>query len=165
MPQPWPGLLSELDPRLALLGAAVPSVISAVWIYIQHRAQRRDKQADRELTREQMRVKEMDQQQASFSSEQQRWFADLRQENRDLRADLTETRKDRDRGWDLARFWHAAAHDILRAFRFLRHNALNMMQWMESARRLYPGLDMPTSIEAVPDVPTLPLGLEDPRDV
>src|SRR5881397_1551193 len=121
----WAELLIDLDARVAILFAGGPSAMAGLWAYWQWRAKRHDDRETRDLTRDERRARELDQQQASFGVEQSKWFGDLRAENRELRAELTETRKDRDRGWDLARWWHGAAHDVLRQFRNLRHDALN----------------------------------------
>jgi hypothetical protein len=157
----WAGLLADLDPRLSILVAAVPSVASGIFVWWQWRGTRSDQREDREMSRDDRRARELDQQQASLGAETSRWFGDLRQENRDLRIELAETRRDRERGWDLARFWHGAAHDVLRQFRNLRHNSLNMQQWIEAASRRHPDLGVPVAIDPIPDRVDLPMGLED----
>lgn len=168
----WAGFIADLDPRLAILVAAIPSAIPGVWVWWQWRVKRADEREDRELTREERRGRELDTQQTTFGAEQGRWFADLRQENRDLRMDLIETRRDRDRGWELARYWHGTAHDVLRHYRNCRHNAVNMMQWIIMTVARFSGMKdsngnalvvMPETIEPVPDRIDLPMGLEDPK--
>lgn len=157
------GLIAALDPRLAILAAAVPSLASGSWIFWQWWAKRSDEKETRELTREERRAQELDKLQATLSAETSSRVTELRQDLRDLRAELTETRRDRDRGWDLARWWHGAAHDLLRQFRHLRHNATNMQQWVMAAMRRYPDLGTPESLEPIPDRPDLPMGLEEPK--
>jgi hypothetical protein len=160
----WLDLLLD-DPKVIMLMAALPSVASGMWIcyrtFIERKDKRREADETRDMTRDERRARELDAQQSNFSTEQMRWFGDLRQELKDKNAELVETRRDRERGWDLARFWHGMAHDLLRDFRNLRHNALNMQSWINSAITQY-GVAMPVSIDPVPDRPDIPMGLEDP---
>lgn len=158
-----------VDARFAIVWSALPPTGMGVWAFWKYQLDRRDKRAEasdtRESTREERRSRELDKQQESFSAEQQRWVADLRQENKDLRTELNETRRDRDRGWTVARWWYGAAHELLRLFRNLRHNALNMMQLIQSAMKQYPALGISsTYIDPIPDRPDLPLGLDDIPD-
>jgi predicted RNase H-like nuclease (RuvC/YqgF family) len=170
----WAALFD--DPRLAVLAGAIPSAASGMLVWWRFRIERKDKmrEADetRDLSRDERRSRDLDKQQETLSAEQQRWVADLRQENKDLRkelrdrdAELTETKKDRDQGWKVARWWYGMAHELLRLFRNLRHNALNMMQIIQSAVQQYPTLSVSSEyISPIPDRPDLPLGLEDIPD-
>lgn len=157
------GLIGDLDPRLSILVAAVPSLASGAFVWLQWRSKREDERDGRNLSREDRRAQELDKLQATLSAETSRQIGELRQDLRDTRAELAETRRDRDRGWDLARWWHGAAHDVCRQFRNLRHNAVNMQQWITAAMTRHPDLGMPDSMEPVPDRPDLPMGLEEPK--
>jgi hypothetical protein len=160
------GWFSDLDPRLAIL---IPGIISgvpgaiALWQWWVQRGDEKGKQAAAaELSRDERRTRELDAQQVTFNAEQSKWFGDLRQELQAVKAERDEARRDANRGWDLARWWHGAAHDVLRAFRNLRHNALNMQQWINAAVQRH-GIEMPQTIEPVPDRIDLPMGLEEPK--
>jgi hypothetical protein len=157
----WAALIAELDPRLAILAASLPSIPPAIWAFWQFRAKRQDEREGRVLSREERRAQDLDRMQASFSADQTAWVRDLRQENKDLRVDLAETRRDRDTGWELARWWYTRAHDLLREFRNLRHTALNMQQWIQTALRRHSDLVATEVMEPIQDRPSLPLGLED----
>jgi hypothetical protein len=157
------------DPRLAVLAGAIPSAASGMLVWWRFRIERKDKlresEETRDLSRDERRTRDLDKQQETLSAEQQRWVIDLRQENKDLRTELNETRRDRDRGWTVARWWYGTAHELLRMFRNLRHNALNMMQILQAAVRQYPTLSVSSEyISPIPDRPDLPLGLEDIPD-
>lgn len=151
---------------LASLATGIPACI-AWWITRRDRIRRED------LTDEQRRIKELGDREAKLDGEQASWFAGLRAENTELRLEVDRAWKSSNRGWDLARYWHGTAHDVLRLYRNLRHNALNQQQWIQSAVRLMrdyldtegkPVLKMPEAIDPVPDrSPELPMGLEDPK--
>lgn len=143
---------------MSVLAAAIPSLGSAYWMWRQARVKEDESLQDRVDRRSAL----LDNMQTSLSSEQAKWVTELRTENKDLRTELTEARRDRDRGWDLARYWHGTAHEVLREFRNLRHDAINMMQWIKDASRRS-GLEMPATLAPIPDRPDIPMGLEDPK--
>lgn len=152
------------NPTVLAMLAGSPTGIGAVWVVYRFLLERRDKQREadenRELTRDERRQKEMDALFSTLTAQQMQRVTDYQAENKELRADNALLRREIDRVWDLARFWHGKAHDLLREFRNLRHNALNMQQWINSAVKTYK-IDMPVSIEPIPDRPNLPLGLEE----
>lgn len=154
-----------VDPRFAIVWSALPPVGMGFWALWRYQADRKDKRREadetREMTRDERRTSELDKMMLTLNQEQMNRVGDLRQENIDLRARLAEKTKEADHWWSIARYWHGVAHDLLRLFRNLRHNALNMMQWIQSAAKLHPDLGLPVSIEDVPDRPDIPMGLED----
>jgi hypothetical protein len=72
---------------------------------------------------------------ALLDEAQKEWFDGMRSDLRDARADSTALRKDRDRGWDLARAWR----DACREERHARNNLLQKCG--ENAAPPLPGLE------------------------
>ena len=141
---------------------SIPGAISAVWVAYQFLSNRHDKRASEHLTREERREKDLDEQQAGLTRQASELVTGLRDENKGLRERIIEVERDRNRGWDLARYWHGRAHELLRLFRNLRHDLMNARQVVVSLFRRLP--DEPTPAwDAVPDVPVLPMGVEDPK--
>lgn len=97
---------------------ALPSVASGVWVFWRWQLERRDRRADGQLTREERLGRELEAQRTALSKEQAELFDRLRAELLRCHARTAELERDRDRGWDLARFWNRRAHE-------LRHAGLN----------------------------------------
>ncbi len=106
------------SPWWVVAAGAVPSVASGAWVIWRWHAERRDRIADGELTREERLVRELDAQRAALSKDQAELFDRLRGELTRCQARLADLERDRDRGWDLARYWNRRAHE-------LRHAGLN----------------------------------------
>ena len=98
--------------------AALPSAISAVWVVWRHWSERGDRRAEAMLTREERQARDMQAQRDALTRDQAAMFDRLRTEIERERARTSELEKDRDRGWDLARYWNRRAHE-------LRHAGLN----------------------------------------
>lgn len=137
------------SPWWVVAAGALPSAASGAWVIWRWHLDRRDRQADGALTREERLARELEAQRAALSKEQAELFDRLRVELVRCQARLAELERDRDRGWDLTRYWNRRAHE-------LRHAGLN-------AQTIVAGL---CAREELP-VPVWPdmsvVGLEDPR--
>lgn len=145
---------------------AIPALIAAIPGLIkfwQWWGSREDRKHDREMSREERRDKEMDNRQAALSKQQSDWFTDLRAENSVLRTRCVELDRDRNRGWDLARYWHGRAHELLRMFRNLRHDVSNERQSLIALYRLRLPTETEPQWEPIPDAAPMPMGLEEPK--
>jgi len=137
------------SPWWVMSAAALPSLASGVWVFWRWWVERGDKLSEGELTREQMLLRDLETQRAALSREQAELFDRLRTELARVQARLAELEEDRDRGWDLARWWNHRAHE-------LRHAGLNA-QAMVAGLCSREGVDVPVWPEM--NVP----GLEDPK--
>lgn len=110
-----PGLAAALDqsPWWVVAAAAVPSLASAAWVLWRWWADRSDSRVAQRLTREQGLLRELEQQRTALSKEQAELFERCRAELLRCQGRLAEVERDRDRGWDLARWWHGRAHALL----------------------------------------------------
>jgi hypothetical protein len=136
-------------PWYVVLIAAIPSAGSGLWVAWRWWIERTDKHTEGVLTREERLTAELDKQRAALSAEHAALFDRLKAELVRVCARLEEVEKDRDRGWDLARWWNRRAHE-------LRHAGLNA-QTMVAGLVSRDGLPMPNW----PDM-SVP-GLEDPK--
>ena len=105
-------------PWWVVAAAGIPSCASALWVVWRWWADRDDKRADRLLTREQALLRELEAQRTALSRQHAELFDRLRAELTRREARCVELERDRDRGWELARWWHRRAHE-------LRHAGLN----------------------------------------
>lgn len=137
------------SPWWVVLAGAVPSMASGVWVVWRWTAERAERRERGVETREQRLAQELDAQRAALSREQAELFDRMRAELARCQLRNLELERDRDRGWDLARWWHTRAHE-------LRHAGLN-------AQTMVAGLCAreELSVPAWPDM-TLP-ALEEPR--
>ena len=145
---------------------AIPALIASIPGLIkfwQWWGSRSDKKSDREMSREERRDKEMDSRQTVLTKQQADWFTDLRAENTVLRKRCDDLDRDRNRGWDLARYWHGRAHEMMRAFRNLRHDVTNDRQNMLTTYRNRLPTETEPQWEPIPDAPAMPMGLEEPK--
>lgn len=137
------------SPWWVVTAAAVPGAASGLWVFWRWWVERRDKLSEGALTREQVLIRDLEVQRAALSREQADLFDRMRAELGRTQVRLAEVERDRDRGWDLARWWNRRSHE-------LRHAGLNA-QTMVAGLCSREGLEPP----AWPDM-TVP-GLEDPR--
>lgn len=128
---------------------ALPSIASGAWVFWRWHAERKDRRDESQLTREGRLGRELEAERAALSKEQAALFDRLRGELARCQSRLMDLERDRDRGWDLARFWNRRAHE-------LRHAGLN-------AQTMVAGLcareELP--VPAWPDM-SVP-GLEEPK--
>jgi hypothetical protein len=136
-------------PWWVVTAAAAPSVASGLWVFWRWWVERGDNLNDRVHTREQVLLRDLETQRAALSREQAELFDRLRNELMRTQARLAEVEQDRDRGWDLARWWNQRAHE-------LRHAGLNA-QAMVVGFCARDGVDVPLWPEM-----TVP-GLEEPK--
>ena len=106
------------SPWWVVLAGAVPSMASGVWVVWRWTAERAERRERGMETREQRLAQELDAQRAALSREQAELFDRMRAELARCQVRNLELERDRDRGWDLARWWHQRAHE-------LRHAGLN----------------------------------------
>lgn len=139
----------DTNPWWVVLAAAVPSVASGAWVVWRWWADRGDARAVQAATRDQALMRELETQRAALSREQTDLFDRMRAELQRCQARLAEVDRDRDRGWDLARWWNRRAHE-------LRHAGVNA-QATAQVLAFEAGHPQP----AWPDM-TIP-GLEDPK--
>ena len=139
----------DASPWWVVLAAAVPSACSGAWVVWRWWADRDDTRAAQQLTRDQALLRDLEAQRAALSREHAELFDRMRAELLRCQARLAEVEHDRDRGWDLARWWNRRAHE-------LRHAGVNAQAAAQSlafaaGHPLPPWPDM-----AIP-------GLEDPK--
>lgn len=136
-------------PWWVVAAAAVPSTASGVWVIWRWWAERADRHSEGATSREERLAREVEAQRAALSREQAELFDRIRNELVRCHTRMREVEQDRDRGWDLARYWHQRSHE-------LRHAGLN-------AQTIVAGL---CAREELP-VPAWPemavVGLEEPR--
>lgn len=129
--------------------AASPSVASAIWVLWRWWVERGDKLHDTVASREQTLLRDLELQRVALSKEHAELFERLRNELERVHQRLSEVEHDRDRGWDLARWWNKRAHE-------LRHAGLN-------AQTIVVGLCSREGVDA-PNWPDMELpGLEEPK--
>jgi len=127
----------------------MPSAASGVWVFWRWWVERRDRLQEGALSREQVLFRDLESQRAALSREQSELFDRLRTELARAQARLAEVEADRDRGWDLARWWNQRAHE-------LRHDGLN-------AQAMVAGLCAREDVD-VPAWPEMSIpGLEEPK--
>lgn len=142
-----PGL--EAGPWWVVLAAAVPSAASGTWVVWRWWTDRDDARAAQQATRDQALLRDLESQRAALSRDHADLFDRMRAELLRCQARLAEVERDRDRGWDLARWWNRRAHE-------LRHAGVNAQA---AAQNLAYGGGHPAPVW--PDM-TIP-GLEDPK--
>ena len=140
-------------PWWVVVMAALPSAASGAWIayrwWVDRQDRREGAQVTAALTREERIQRDLETQRAALSADQARVFDQMRAELARLRPLLEETEYDRDRGWELCRWWNRRAHE-------LRHAGINAQQ-IASNLAMAAGHDLP----AWPDM-TIPLDIEAP---
>lgn len=165
-------LSSPITAALSVVGGAFGAVAGA-WRWGAERGDRRSEAAAirdqaaaaASALREQKRIDALDALQAGLRAEQAALLADVRVENKDLKGEILELRADRDMGWNLARWWRNAAHDVLGSYRGLYHTAANLEQWMRAVVARTEGVSAP-NIEALPEtMPILPIRVDDALQV
>ena len=137
------------NPWWVVAAGALPSAASGAWVVWRWHLDRRDRHSEGAVTREERLARELEEQRTALSREQANLFDRLRTELTRCQTRLADLERDRDRGWDLARYWNRRAHE-------LRHAGLN-------AQTIVAGLcareELPMPVW--PDM-TVP-GLEEPR--
>src|SRR3954451_6469979 len=137
------------SPLWVISAAVLPSAASGLWVFWRWWVERGDKLSEGVLTREQTALRELETQRAALSREQADLFERLRTELSRTQLRLAELEQDRDRGWDLARWWNHRAHE-------LRHAGLN-------AQTMVAGFCSREGVE-IPEWPEMEVpGLEDPK--
>lgn len=139
----------DTSPWWVVLAAAVPSAASGAWVVWRWWADRGDARAVQAATRDQALMRELETQRVALSREHADLFDRMRAELQRCQARLAEVERDRDRGWDLARWWNRRAHE-------LRHAGVNAQA---AAQNL--AFDAGHPQPSWPDM-TIP-GLEDPK--
>jgi hypothetical protein len=136
-------------PWWVVAAAAAPTAASGFWVFWRWWVERGDKIQENALTREQSLLRDLEAQRLALSRDQAELFERLRNELARMQTRLLEVERDRDRGWDLARWWNQRAHE-------LRHAGLNA-QTIVAGFCCREGVEEPTWPDmAVP-------GLEDPK--
>ena len=136
-------------PWWVVTAAAAPSVASGLWVFWRWWFERGDRLHESAASREQVVLRDLEAQRVALSRDQAELFERLRNELARIQLRLLGVERDRDRGWDLARWWNQRAHE-------LRHAGVN-------AQTIVAGLCAREGVEppAWPDM-DIP-GLEDPR--
>lgn len=137
------------NPWWVVLAAAVPSAASGTWVMWRWWADRGDTRATQQTVRDQALMRDLELQRATLNREHPDLFDRTRAELLRCHARLQEVERDRDRGWDLARWWNRRAHE-------LRYAGVNAQA---AAQNL--AFDGSQPLPAWPDM-TIP-GLEDPK--
>ena len=76
---------------------------------------RDDSRAVQQATRDQAVLRDLETQRAALSREHADLFDRMRAELQRCQSRLSEVEHDRDRGWDLARWWNRRAHELRHA--------------------------------------------------
>lgn len=136
-------------PWWVVAAASAPSLASGAWVLWRWWFERGDKLHGDAAGREQSLMRDLESQRAALSRDHAELFDRLRNELERTQKRLLAVERDRDRGWDLARWWNQRAHE-------LRHVGLNAQQIVLGfcARE---GVDAPAW--PAMDIP----GLEEPR--
>ncbi len=136
-------------PWWVVTAAAAPSVASGLWVFWRWWFERGDRLNETAASREQVVLRDLEAQRLALSRDQAELFDRLRNELARIQLRLLGVERDRDRGWDLARWWNQRAHE-------LRHAGVN-------AQTIVVGLCAREGVEppAWPDM-EVP-GLEDPK--
>lgn len=135
-------------PWWVVSAAAAPSIASGLWAFWRWWFERSDKIHETLSNREQVVLRDLEAQRLALSRDQGELFDRLRTELARIQLRLLEVQRDRDRGWDLARWWNQRAHE-------LRHSSLNA-QTIVVGLCAREGIDPPVWPDT--EVP----GLEDP---
>ena len=106
------------SPWWVVSAASAPSVVSGIWIYWRWWVERGDRLNDSVANREQIVLRDLEAQRVALSRDQADLFARLKAELARIQLRLVDVERDRDRGWDLARWWNQRSHE-------LRHAGLN----------------------------------------
>ena len=130
-------------PWWVVAAAGIPSCASALWVVWQWWSTRDEKRADRELTREQVLMKELEGQRAALSREHVELLDRLRTELTRREVRCAELERDRDRGWDLARWWHQRAHQLRHAGVNAQTVAAGLCRQLELDLPVWPDMTLP----------------------
>lgn len=96
----------------------MPSLASGLWVISRWWIDRADRNLVDAGRRDDRIAREIEEQRAALSQEQAELFERIRAELVRYQTRLKDVERDRDRGWDLARYWNQRAHE-------LRHAGLN----------------------------------------
>lgn len=128
--------------------SAMPSIGGGMWVAWRWMLERKDRRQDATLTREERAHRDLESQRAALSADQARMFDQMRTEIARLRPLLEAVEYDRDRGWELCRWWNRRAHE-------LRHAGLNAQQMAQNLALTaghmapdWPDMTVPVDIEA-----------------
>lgn len=105
-------------PWWVVAGAALPSLASGIWVVSRWWVERGDRNQTTLVSREERLAQEVEARRITLAHEQAELFERIRTEVVRYQARLLDMERERDRGWDLARYWHRRAHE-------LRHAGLN----------------------------------------
>lgn len=139
-------------PWWVVVMAALPSVASGAWIAYRWWVDRQDRRESAQvmvtLTREERDRRDLETQRAALSADQARVFDQLRAELARLRPLLEETEYDRDRGWELCRWWNRRAHELRHAGVNAQTMAQNLAMAAGQDPPVWPDMTTPWDIEA-----------------
>jgi hypothetical protein len=105
-------------PWWVVAGAALPSLASGLWVFSRWWLERADRNQVDAVIREERLAREVEERRVALSHEHTELFERVKTELLRCQSRLHQVERDRDRAWDLARYWNQRAHD-------LRHAALN----------------------------------------
>ena len=104
------GLLATLTGFIVTVGVAIAAAVKGYgWVF------------DKTHTQDEVEEHTAEGARAALDDVQKEWFDGMRQDLRDARAENTMLRRDRDRGWDLARAWREMCRNE-------RHERNNLLQ-------------------------------------
>ena len=129
--------------------ASAPSLASGAWVFWRWWFERGDRLHESLSNREQVVLRDLEAQRVALSRDQAELFDRLRTELARIQLRVIEVERDRDRGWDLARWWNQRTHEV-------RHAGLNA-QTIVVGLCAREGVDPPIWPDM--EVP----GLEDPK--
>jgi hypothetical protein len=142
------------NPWWLVLIASVPSAGGGVWVFwrwwLERSDKRDEKRVDAALTREERLMKEMDARASVLSKENADLLDRVKAELGRLQtrcADLEKQRDaleaDRDRGWDLARWWNKRAHEMRHACANAQTVAQNLLIASGKEPATWPDMSLP----------------------
>lgn len=130
-------------PWWVAVAAAVPSVASGTWVVWRWWADRGDKKVVETLTYQERVQRDLDTQRTAMSADQQRMVDALRVELSRFQVRNAELERDRDRGWDLARWWNRRAHEMRHAATNAQSAASNLAASQRLEAPTWPDMTLP----------------------
>ncbi|MDT7951712.1 MAG: hypothetical protein RQ966_09425 [Acetobacteraceae bacterium] len=130
-------------PWWVVTAASAPSVAGGLWVFWRWWIERGDRLHETLANREQIVLRDLEAQRLSLSRDQAELFERLRNELARIQLRLLEVERDRDRGWDLARWWNQRAHELRHAGLNAQTIVVGLCAREEVAPPIWPDMELP----------------------